>query len=56
MENILNLLLIHFLESQEYFTPYQYGFCKNRSTAGTLVRLETGILNAFARKQQFFSY
>lgn len=51
IENILNLRLIHFLESQKYFTVHQYCYRKKQSTDDTLVRLETDTLNAFAPKQ-----
>ena len=46
---------MYILESKNFFSPFQYGFRKNRSSLDTLVRLETDILNAFAQKEHFIA-
>ena len=51
LEKIVNKRLIWFLESTNTLQQNQYGFRKCRSTTDALVRLDTFIKSAFARKE-----
>ena len=51
LEKIINSRLIWFLESHSILHPTQYGFRKCRSTTDALVRLDSFIKSAFARKE-----
>ena len=60
LEKILNFRLMYILESKNFLSPFQYWFQKNRSSLDALVRMATGILNAFALKEhlvaEFLTY
>ena len=51
LEKIINARLVWFLESHSTLHPNQYGFRKCRSTTDALVRLDSFIKEAFARKE-----
>jgi ribonuclease HI len=55
MEKIVNARLVWYLETSDALAPEQYGFRKFRSTTDVLVRLETYIREAFARKQHVYA-
>ena len=48
LEKMVNIRLMWFLESGNFFTPVQYGFRKVRSTLDALLSLESSICRAFA--------
>ena len=50
LEKIINVRLVFFLESNQFFSPYQYGFRKNRSTIDSLISLQSDIYNSFKLK------
>ena len=50
MEKILNARLVHFLESQNLLSPFQFGFRKARSTLEPLTKLQSHIYEAFEQK------
>ena len=52
MERMVNDRLVWVLESQNHLAKVQCGFRKNHSTVDHLVRLESCIREAFARKKQ----
>ncbi|GFO00730.1 RNA-directed DNA polymerase from mobile element jockey [Plakobranchus ocellatus] len=52
IEWMVNDRLVHVLESRNLLSNVQYGFRKDHSTLDHLVRLETFIKKAFARKKQ----
>ena len=49
MEKIINKRLAFTLEEIRYFSPYQYGFRKNRTTIDPLLSLQSDIYEAYAR-------
>ena len=51
MERMVNDRLVYMLESNGLITDFQCGFRKNHSTTDHLVRLETFIRDAFAKKE-----
>ena len=51
-ERMINSRLVWVLETKNLITKYQCGFRENHSTLDHLVRLETFIREAFARKKQ----
>ena len=51
LEKLVNSRLMWYLEHNKCLTKYQSGFRSNRSTVDHLVRLETFIREAFARKE-----
>ncbi|GFO41246.1 RNA-directed DNA polymerase from mobile element jockey [Plakobranchus ocellatus] len=52
LERMVNDRLVHVLESRNLLSKVQCGFRKDHSTLDHLVRLETFIKRAFARKKQ----
>ncbi|GFO46274.1 LINE-1 retrotransposable element orf2 protein [Plakobranchus ocellatus] len=52
LERMVNDRLVHVLESRNLLSKVQCGFRKDHSTLDHLVRLETFIKKAFARKKQ----
>ncbi|XP_023216832.1 uncharacterized protein LOC111619354 [Centruroides sculpturatus] len=54
-ERMVNRRLMYLLEKNEYFSPHQSGFRRNRSTTDNLVNLETSIREAFVRRQHLVS-
>ncbi|GFO05410.1 RNA-directed DNA polymerase from mobile element jockey [Plakobranchus ocellatus] len=52
LERMVNDRLVHVLESRNLLSKVQCGFGKDHSTLDHLVRLETFIKKAFARKKQ----
>ena len=48
---MVNVRLIWTLESRNTISNQQYGFRRGRSTTDTLVKLDTNIKTAFAKKQ-----
>ena len=50
-ERMVNLRLIHYLESKNLLSHCQYGFRKNCSTLDPLLKLSTTIQNAFIQKK-----
>ena len=55
MDRIINARLAWFLESNELLSNIQCGFRQGRSTLDHLVRFETFIRNAFAKKEHAVS-
>ena len=55
MERMTNARLVWFLESNELLSNIQCGFRQGRSTLDHLVRFETFIRNAFAKKEHAVS-
>jgi hypothetical protein len=55
MERMINARLIWFLESNGLLSNIQYGFRQSRSLLDHLVRFETFIRNAFAKKEHAVS-
>ena len=55
LEKIVNTRLVHYLELNNFISPQQYGFRRNRSTEDVLVILETAILDSFASHKQLFA-
>ena len=51
MEKMVNARLMWYLERGQYLSPAQCGFRKMHSTTDVLVRMESSICKAFARKQ-----
>ena len=51
LEKIINARLTYYLEENNYLSPNQYGFRKDRSCVDSLARLETDILETLARKE-----
>ena len=51
LEKIINARLVHHLEENNFFSPYQYGFRKNRSTIDPLTKLQSDIHQSFKNKQ-----
>lgn len=52
MERMVNDRLVWYLESENLISKFQCGFRKNHSTLDHLVRFETTLREAFARKKQ----
>ncbi|GFS12585.1 RNA-directed DNA polymerase from mobile element jockey [Elysia marginata] len=52
LERMVNDRLVWVLESQNLISEYQCGFRKDHSTLDHLIRFESGIREAFARKKQ----
>ena len=50
LEKIINARLVHTLESSNFFSPYQYGFRKARSTIDPLTKIQTDIYRSFKNK------
>ena len=50
LEKIINARLVHTLESTSFFSPYQYGFRKARSTIDPLTKIQTDIYRSFKNK------
>ena len=55
MERMINACLVWFLESNGFLSNIQCGFRQGRSTLDHLVRFETFIRNAFAKKEHAVS-
>jgi potassium voltage-gated channel Eag-related subfamily H protein 8 len=55
MERMINARLIWFLESNGLLSNIQYGFRQSKSLLDHLVRFETFIRNAFAKKEHAVS-
>jgi hypothetical protein len=55
MERMINARLVWFLESNGLLSNIQCGFRQGRSTLDYLVRVETFIRNAFAKKEHAVS-
>ena len=55
MERMINARLVWFLESNGLLSNIQCGFRQGRSTLNYLVRVETFIRNAFAKKEHVVS-
>ena len=55
MEKIVNARMVWYLETKGILAAQQYGYRKFRSTTDALVRLETYIRNAFARKEHVYA-
>jgi len=51
MEKIINVRLMHYLESNHVLSDCQYGFRKQRSTVDALVRFTNDIHTAFAERK-----
>ena len=51
LERMVNVRLVWTLEKDNFLSTKQYGFRRCRSTTDVLVRLDTAIKTAFARKQ-----
>ena len=49
MERMVNIRLVHHLESNRYLHPNQYGFRNNRSTTDILAHIDTYIKTTFAK-------
>ncbi|GFO44532.1 cell division cycle-associated 7-like protein isoform x1 [Plakobranchus ocellatus] len=56
LERMVNDRLVHVLESRNLLSKVQCGFRKDHSTMDHLVRLETFIKKAFARKKQILGF
>ena len=50
LEKIINSRLVHTLEISQFFSPFQYGFRKARSTIDPLTKLQTEIYRSFKNK------
>ena len=55
MEKVVNARMVWYLETNNILSQEQYGYRKFRSTTDALVRLETYIREAFARKQHVYA-
>ena len=55
LEKILNFRLVYQLESVNFFSQYQYGFRKNRSTVDSLSKLQSDIYNSFSLKNHLIA-
>lgn len=55
LERIINKRLVHHLETNCLFSRFQNGFRKFRSTLDNLVRLESDIQEAFAKKEHLIA-
>ena len=51
LERMVNARLMWFLESRDLLSPLQYGYRQTRSTLDPLIKLESCIKTAFAKKQ-----
>ena len=51
LEKMVNLRLMWYLEKEDYLSPFQSGFRRNRSTIDSLVQFENDIRSAISRNE-----
>ena len=51
LEQLMQVRLVKFLEENNIFYEYQFGFQKNKSTTLAILDIQAKIIEAFERKQ-----
>ena len=56
LEKILNLRLANWLEKENIYSEFQFGFRQQRSTIDSLTRLSNDIYDTFEKKKKMICY